>query len=192
MKHASNPSCQRVAPRVLTELPGKLVVPAEDTILPCRVTNLSASGAGIICEEPPPRNSFVTLRIPGLGELDAVTAWFRDGQLGLRFLDALDGGEDVRARLARWIYSGAPRAGQPAWNFDESLGVLVDQDGNAILSEVEGFDGGFVLRTTARPPMTTQVRLGKLVGTVVRHVENGIVVQRSPKARAARESRHGA
>ena len=192
MKHASNSSCQRVAPRVLTELSGKLVVPAEDTVMPCRVTNLSASGAGIICEEPPPRHSFVILRIRGLGDLDCVTAWFRDGQLGLRFLDELDGFEDVRTRLARWIYSGAPRAAQPGWHLDESLGVLVDEDGNAVSSTVEGFDGGIVLRTTARPPMTTRVRLGKLVGTVVRHVENGIVVQHSPARRVPRETRHGA
>ena len=74
--------------------------------MPCRVTNLSTSGAGIICDEPPPRHSFVILRIPGLGDIDGVTAWFRDGQLGLRFLDELDGFDDVRTRLARWIYSG--------------------------------------------------------------------------------------
>lgn len=99
---------QRAATRISTTLTGSLIVPAEDDILDCVVVNLSATGAGVICAEPPPTHTYVVLRVDGLGDVEGVTAWFGGGQLGIEFLASLDNCAEFADRLSRWLFTATP------------------------------------------------------------------------------------
>ena len=85
--------------RTALRLPGQLYLLAEQTAQPCTVTDISAGGARITCEEVPPVSAFVILHVEGFGRFEAVTANFCDNTLGLRFLVS----EGRRTRLTRQI-----------------------------------------------------------------------------------------
>lgn len=99
--------CQRADNRIETALAGSLIVPAEEDVLDCLVINLSATGAGIVCDEPPPRHTYVVLRLDGLGDIEGVSAWFSEGQLGVEFLAPLQGSTEILDRLSRRFPAGA-------------------------------------------------------------------------------------
>ena len=63
------------------------------------MTDISAGGARITCEDVPPVSALVILTVEGFGRFEAVTTNFRDGALGMRFLVP----ENRRARLSRQI-----------------------------------------------------------------------------------------
>lgn len=85
--------------RKLIKLPTFLYLPAEDFSQSCRLFDLSIGGAQIGCEAPPPLAAYVILHIEGFGRFEAVTAWFREESLGVRFLI----GQARRERLAAQI-----------------------------------------------------------------------------------------
>ena len=85
--------------RTTLRLPGQLYLIAEQTAQSCTVTDISAGGARLICEDVPPLSAFVILHVEGFGRFEAVTANFRDAELGLRFLIS----DGRRGRLARQI-----------------------------------------------------------------------------------------
>ena len=92
-------SNRREHARTALSLPGLLYMPAEDSAQPCTVTDLSAGGARLTCEDVPPVSVFVILHIEGFGRFEAVTTRFQLGTLGLRFLVP----EQRRARLQKQI-----------------------------------------------------------------------------------------
>lgn len=110
INHKQRPH-QRVASRISTTLTGSLIVPAEDDVLSCVVVNLSATGAGVICAEPPPTHTYVVLRVDRLGDLEGVSAWFGRGLLGIEFLAPLDNGAEISDRLSRWLNNTTSRTG---------------------------------------------------------------------------------
>jgi hypothetical protein len=63
----------------------ELVICGEDFTLPCFVLNISANGAGIKCDLIPRAGTKVRLVMQDGHSFDAVTAWYRKGQLGLSF-----------------------------------------------------------------------------------------------------------
>ncbi len=77
---------QRADQRISTCLNGKLFFPAEEMELDCEVRNVSAGGAGVCCDEPPPLDSFVMLEIEGFGRFACVTTRYADNELGLKFV----------------------------------------------------------------------------------------------------------
>jgi hypothetical protein len=81
-----DPQSRRAHPRTLLSLPAQLYLPAEQTAQSCVVTDLSAGGACLTCEDVPPLSAFVILHIQGFGRFEAVTAHFREGVLGVRFI----------------------------------------------------------------------------------------------------------
>jgi hypothetical protein len=85
--------------RTPLQLPGQLYLPAEQTAQSCTVTDISAGGARVTCEDVPPARALVILHVEGFGRFEAVTTNFRDGALGMRFLVP----ENRRGRLARQI-----------------------------------------------------------------------------------------
>lgn len=68
----------------------QLVIPREQLALPCRVTNISEGGAGIQCDAIPPPATRIMLVMRDGRAFEGVTAWYHDGQLGLRFLNGAD------------------------------------------------------------------------------------------------------
>lgn len=85
--------------RTVLRLPGQLFLPAEQTAQSCTVTDISAGGARVTCEDVPPVSALVILHVEGFGRFEGVTTNFREGELGLRFLVP----QKHRARLARQI-----------------------------------------------------------------------------------------
>ena len=168
-------SCQRVSARIETALAGSLIVPAEEDVLDCLVVNLSASGAGIVCAEPPPRHTYVVLRLDGLGDIEGVSAWFSEGQLGIEFLAPLEGSAEIMNRLSRWIYADTPST-QDGPLMD--AGVFKDCNGQVHPCAIASYSCRQVqMRTSARPVVGTIVRFGKATGRVLSHEADGILVQ---------------
>jgi hypothetical protein len=64
----------------------ELIIPSEYLTISCRVTDISQGGAGIICDVIPGAATPVRLVMKDGREFEAVTAWFENGQLGLRFV----------------------------------------------------------------------------------------------------------
>jgi hypothetical protein len=96
---------QRADGRIATCLNGRLFFPAEQIELDCEVKNVSAGGAGVCCDEPPPLDSFVMLDIEGFGRFACVTVRFADNELGLKFVF----NEVQRHRLMRELLAGASK-----------------------------------------------------------------------------------
>ncbi len=69
----------------------ELVIPSEQMALPCRVINISESGAGIECDAIPQAGTSIILVMKSGERFEGVTAWYGNGELGLRFTTAADG-----------------------------------------------------------------------------------------------------
>jgi hypothetical protein len=172
---------QREYQRNTVDLPGNLIVPAEEVTLPCRVLNLSGGGASIRCEEPPPLHTYVILCIPGFSRLEAVTRRFVEGELGLQFVFR----EAKRQRLLADIYncarSGVART--PNLRRDARLPsiskVRITLPGGDELScdVIDVSIRGLSLRTPARPAVDDPISIGGQYGRVARHHSEGIAVE---------------
>jgi hypothetical protein len=64
----------------------QVIIPSENLTLPCRVINISIGGAAIECDVIPHADTKINLVMKDGRVFEAVTAWFENGQLGLRFL----------------------------------------------------------------------------------------------------------
>ena len=63
-----------------------LVVPGEPLTLSCRVANISAGGASILCDPVVESGTKIRLVLKDGRVFEGVTVWFDEGQLGLRFV----------------------------------------------------------------------------------------------------------
>ncbi|HET7083445.1 MAG TPA: PilZ domain-containing protein [Rhizomicrobium sp.] len=63
----------------------ELVIPSENLTLSCQLVNISEGGAGIACDMIPCAGTKVILVLKDGRRFDSVTAWYGDGELGLRF-----------------------------------------------------------------------------------------------------------
>src|SRR5579872_4751634 len=97
---------QRENERIAITLAGKLFLPAEEATLDCTVVNLSVSGAGLYCPEPPPLDAFVILYVHGFGRYEGVTTRFVKGELGLKFICNEAKRKRLEEHLAGFISEG--------------------------------------------------------------------------------------
>ena len=63
----------------------ELIIPSEGMALPCRVINISEGGAGIQCDAIPQAGTSIILVMKNGRRFEGVTAWYGNGELGLRF-----------------------------------------------------------------------------------------------------------
>ncbi len=172
---------QREFQRNAVNLPGNLIVPAEDITMPCQVLNLSGGGASIRCEDPPPLHTYVILWIGGFGRLEAVTHRFVDGELGLHFVIK----EPKRQRLLNDIHnytksgiSGTPNLRRHARLPSISKVRITLPGGDEFACEVINVSTrGLSLRTGARPPVDNLISIGGKYARVVRHHGEGVAVE---------------
>jgi hypothetical protein len=172
---------QREFQRNIVDLPGNLIVPAEDISMPCQVLNLSGGGASIRCEDPPPLHTYVILWIGGFGRLEAVTQRFVDGELGLQFVIK----EPKRQRLLSDIQNhiksgmaGTPNLRRHARMPSISKVRITLAGGEELSCEVINVSTrGLSLRTGARPPVDNFVSIGGKYARVVRHHGEGVAVE---------------
>ena len=76
---------RRAHKRRIVDERGQLVIPSENLTLPCSIANISQGGAKVICDAIPATGTKVIL-IFGDGKcVEAITARFAEGELGLQF-----------------------------------------------------------------------------------------------------------
>jgi hypothetical protein len=173
---------QRAAERVNVRLEGKLFVPAEEITFDCLIVDLSAGGAGIYCEEPPPLNTFVVLYINGFGRFEGVATRFVKGELGLRFVC-----KDARRKRLEEDLSGYVKEGLLGMTrlrrFQRSrprapIDHFIRANGKVVPCELLDISlQGVSLRTKVHPPIGEIVELGATKGWVIRHFDDCIGVQ---------------
>lgn len=183
MPVAATAACadQRLHRRAIIALSGRLFVPAEDITIACGIVNLSAGGAGVKCDEPPPLNAFVVLYIDGFGRFDCVASRFVKGELGLRFVCKEDKRQRLMDNLAAYVHSGVARKtrlrAHPRLTSDVKK-HFTQADGTTVPAQVVDFSiQGMSLRTTARPVLGEVISMGRTHGRVMRHLDDGIAVQ---------------
>jgi len=76
---------RRAHPRRIIDEHGELIIPAENMILPCRVVNISAGGAKVMCDAIPPSGSKITLVMSSGKRFEGVTTRYGENELGLKF-----------------------------------------------------------------------------------------------------------
>jgi PilZ domain len=169
---------QRAFERARTELEGRIFVPAEEQTIDCRVVDLSAGGAGILCEDMPPLNTYVVFYADGFGRFEAVVARVDGHVLALRFVCS----EPKRARLVEKLkhYVEAGSADATALRRHRRVGVapiphFTREGGERVDCEVIDISlAGASLRTRARPPVGEMILIGLMPARVVRQHESGI------------------
>ena len=77
---------RRAHPRQIVDEHGELIIPAENMILPCRVVNISAGGAKVMCDAIPPSGSKITLVMSSGKRFEGVTTRYGESELGLKFV----------------------------------------------------------------------------------------------------------
>jgi len=178
---AESANDQRAYGRVRMAFNGKLFLSAEDTTTDCLTINLSAGGAGVLCENPPPFNSFVLLYIDGFGRYEAVVRRYGRGVLGLEFVC----GEAKRARLidklntfvATGMVSTTQLRGHERVRPVKAL-AFTRANGERVACEVLDISlQGLSLKTNARPPEGELVHIGEIFARVARHHDEGFAVQ---------------
>ena len=173
---------RRGSERVSAQLEGRLYVPAEERELECMVVNLSVSGAGIHCEEPPPLDAFVVLYVDGFGRFDGVTTRYCEGELGLKFVCKDAKRKRLEQDLEVFVREGMSGVTHLHRDRRAAAGVRIDSficsDGSrASCTLLDISLQSATLKTLARPPIGDVILLGQTKAWVMRHHQQGIDVQ---------------
>ncbi len=167
--------------RLEVDLSGKFFVPAEQLEEPCRIVDLSPSGARVASAFVPPTGSQVVLYIDEFGRFECDVVRSEWGHFGVVFrCSALK-----QARLAEQLEiiakQGAPQPA-PLRRHERRSGGELSQftrsNGQIVHCEVLDLSlSGLSLKTTAKPPVGEVITIGQVSGRVVRHHETGIAVE---------------
>jgi hypothetical protein len=167
--------------RVQVDLPGRLFLPGDGRESPCRVVEMSAEGAQVVCDLIPDTGSFAILYIEGFGrfetevvrsEWDRFAVALRCSQLKqnrvAELLQQLTHGGEVNQPLLR---RHERVEGEGIAHFTRSSGQI-------IACEVLDLSlSGVSLKTEVKPAIGEIVMIGQMSGRVVRHHECGIGVE---------------
>lgn len=85
-KDAPRTETRRTEYRRPVDEAAQLIVPSENLTLPCRVTNISDKGAGVVCDVVPRADVKIRLAMCDGETYECVIAWAERGHLGLRFV----------------------------------------------------------------------------------------------------------
>jgi hypothetical protein len=167
--------------RIEVDLSGKFFVPAEQREEPCRIVDLSPTGARVAGEFIPANGSRVVLYIDEFGRFECDVVRSEWGHFGVVFrCSALK-----QARLAEQLdiiaKQGVPQPA-PLRRHERRPGGELSQftrsNGKTAACEVVDLSlSGLSLKTTVKPPIGEVITIGQVSGRVVRHHENGIAVE---------------
>jgi hypothetical protein len=76
---------RRAHPRRPVDEDAQFVIPSENMAIPCRVVNLSAGGAKIMCDAIPDFGTKVLLILRSGEVFEGVTVRYGEGELALKF-----------------------------------------------------------------------------------------------------------
>jgi hypothetical protein len=143
------------------------------------VQNISVGGAFIDAKTVPAIGAPVTLRIEKLGHFDGRVVWICSDGFAVKFDQPRKRRVRMADRLTWLLNKGRNRE-------DDRLADRFDQDRNAVFVDPHGqkhgcvvvdiSTGGAFLETTARPPLQSQIILGRQEATIVRHATTGVGV----------------
>jgi hypothetical protein len=167
--------------RIPLDLLGRYMLPDHNEY-PCQVLNISPGG--------------IALSAPVIGELDDRVVVYLDhvGRIEGTITRIFEGGFALRVRVSNlkrerladqltWLANRSLLKGADARR-DERLGAdgatstLILADGSeAPCSILDMSLSGASVETTARPPVGTTIKLGRIDGRVVRHHTDGIAIE---------------
>lgn len=171
---------KRAYERTRTSLAGKMFVPAEERTVDCGIVDLSAGGAGILCSDMPPLETYVVLYIDTFGRFEAVVARCVGDVLGLRFVCT----EAKRKRLVEQLtHTVAPAPEEtPVLRKDRRVKIspisfFTRVNGDRVDCEIIDISlTGASLKTGKRPPVGEMILIGQMAARVVRQHDNGIAI----------------
>lgn len=166
--------------RLEVDLPGKFFIPAEQREEPCRIVDLSPTGARVASESVPANGAQLVLYIDEFGRFECDVARTEWGHFGVVFrCSALK-----QARLAEQLEIIAKQGPQPAplrrheRRASGELSQFTRSNGETVHCEVLDLSlSGLSLKTNSKPPVGEVITIGQVSGRVVRHHETGIAVE---------------
>jgi hypothetical protein len=172
---------QRIYERITTALVGNLFVPSEETLLECRVVNLSGGGASVHCSLAPPEDMFVILHIAGFGRFEGVVVRRAQGEVALKFLCKEAKRQRLLADIVVYVYEGEAALKimrRHERTYLDTAGYLIRSTGETVPCDLLDISlQGISLKTNTRPPIGEIVNVGCSSGRVVRHHQEGIAIQ---------------
>jgi hypothetical protein len=167
--------------RVQVDLGGRLFLPGDGREAPCRIVEMSAEGAQVVCEIVPPTGTFTILYIEGFGRFETEVVrseWDRFAVV----LHCSSLKQTRVAELLQQITHGGSLS-QPTLRRHERIegeGIahFTRSSGQIIGCEVLDLSlSGVSLKTEVKPAIGEIVMIGQMSGRVVRHHECGIGVE---------------
>jgi hypothetical protein len=167
--------------RVQVELDGRLFMPGDGREASCRIVEMSAEGAQVVCEVVPETGSFAILYIEGFGRFETEVVRTE----GDRFAVALRCSPLKQTRVAELLHQITRGAdvSQPLLRRHERIegqGIahFTRSSGQIVACEVLDLSlSGVSLKTEIKPTIGETVMIGQMSGRVVRHHECGIGVE---------------
>jgi hypothetical protein len=167
--------------RVQIDLGGRLFLPGDGQEAPCRIVEMSAEGAQVVCEIIPASGTFAILYIEGLGRFETEvirSEWDR-------FAVALRCSPLKQTRVAELLQqiTNGGNVKQPVLRRHErvegeGIAHFTRSSGQIVACEVLDLSlSGVSLKAETKPPVGEIVMIGQMSGRVVRHHETGIGVE---------------
>ncbi|HEX3667145.1 MAG TPA: PilZ domain-containing protein [Rhizomicrobium sp.] len=167
--------------RVQVDLAGRLFLPGDGREASCRIVEMSAEGAQVVCEIVPETGTFAILYIEGFGrfETEVVRAEWDRFAVVLRCSPL----KQTRvAELLQQVMQGG-NLNQPLLRRhermeSEGIAHFTRSSGQIIACEVLDLSlSGVSLKSEIKPPIGEIVMIGQMSGRVVRHHESGVGVE---------------
>jgi hypothetical protein len=163
-----------------TSLAGKMFVPAEERTVDCGIADISAGGAGVLCADMPPLETYVVLYIDTFGRFESVVTRVTGDVLGLRFVCT----DAKRQRLVEQLTQSVGAVSGEGASLRKDRRVKVSPisfftrvNGDRVGCEIIDISlTGASLKTDKRPPIGEMILIGQMAARVVRQHDQGIAI----------------
>lgn len=167
--------------RVEVDLSGKFFVPAEQREEPCRIVDMSPSGARIASDFVPRNGSHVILYVDEFGRFECDVVRSEWGHFGVLFRCS----SLKQARLAEQLdiiakqgMAQSTRIRRHGRRTAGELSQFTRSTGETVPCEVLDLSlSGLSLKTAVKPLIGEVVTIGHVSGRVVRHHETGVALE---------------
>lgn len=167
--------------RVLLDLQGRFMR-ADRNEYTCRLRDISVGGCCLLCETVVEPGERIVVYLENLGGVEGIVSRIIDGGFALQFKVSAHKREKLAAQLT-WLmnkdaFSEAIGRQHERFGASGKKARLKLEDGIFIDADILDYSAsGISLGTSARPPIGSDVLVGKFRATVRRHHDNGIGLQ---------------
>lgn len=167
--------------RVQVDLGGRLFLPADGREASCRIVEMSAEGAQVVCEMVPEIGTFAILYVEGFGRFEAEVVRAEWDRFAVR-LHCSSLKQTRVADLLQLINQGGNVNQTQLRRHErvdgEGIAHFTRSSGQIVACEVLDLSlSGVSLKTELKPTIGEIVMIGQMSGRVVRHHESGIAVE---------------